>query len=88
MNRETVLKFIKEFCQKQLYLSQDATNNITEDTVLNIQLEFDELDLVELANAIESQFDIQFDVEKFNLFTYCDWIVKDIIDDVIKCKNE
>lgn len=88
MNRETVLKFIKEFCQKQLKLSQDATNDITEDTVLNIQLEFDELDLVELANAIELQFNIQFDVEKFNLFTYCNWIVKDIIDEVIKYKNE
>ena len=87
MDRKEILDFIKGFCQKLLDLKPEETEKITEETLLHGNLTFDELDLVEMLMALERNFEINVEEDKFPLFTLKDWKVGEVVDEVIRQKS-
>ncbi len=81
------MEFLREFCKNQLDLNDEVVNSISEETILNKDLQMDELDLVEMQFAIERKFDVKIDIMAFGLFTISDWCVKDVIDEFFKARR-
>lgn len=86
-DRKEILEFLREFCKNQLDFNDEVVNSISEETILNKDLQMDELDLVEMQFAIERRFDVKIDIMAFGLFTINDWRVKDVIDEFFKARR-
>lgn len=86
-DRKELLEFLREFCKNLLDLNDEVVNSISEETILNKDLQMDELDLVEMQFAIERKFDVKIDIMAFGLFTISDWRVKDVIDEFFKARR-